>query len=169
MKLSGNSEGQLLVRPEHEFPGAGRQPPAAALDLLRAYVRRAELRPVATLRARRRLLPLLADDGAVRLEVCDDVVSVLEGRRIAARFRELEVEAREGATPQSVEAVVGRLRAAGAGNPLAQSKQARALGPRAAEPPELSLPEIGAGSPSGDVVRRAIASSVTRLLRHDAG
>jgi len=169
VKLPGSSQGRMLVRPEHEFRGGSGQPPAGALDLLRAYVRAAELAPVATLEARRRLLPLLGEDGATRLEVSDDVVSVLEGKRVALRFREIEVEAREGATSDSVDAVVDRLRAAGAGDPQAGSKQARALGPRASAPAEVSLGDIAPGHPAGDVARRAIAASTIRLLRHDAG
>jgi CHAD domain-containing protein len=48
-------------------------------------------------------------------------------------------------------------------------KLVRALGPRASEPPEVVVPEIGERSSVREVVRRALAASVVRLLRHDAG
>ena len=50
-------------------------------------------------------------------EVADDEVSVLAGRRIAARFRELEVEITDDTPEGLLDAVLERLREAGAGAP----------------------------------------------------
>jgi CHAD domain-containing protein len=45
----------------------------------------------------------------------------------------------------------------------------RALGPRAASPPDLEVPELDEDADVIGVVRREFATSVVRLLRHDAG
>ena len=97
----------------------------------------------------------------------DDEVSVLQDRRLRARFREVEVELRNGADERLADEVVERLRAAGAGDPDPTSKLTRALGPRATAPPEID-PDAG-GSGMVDLVRRALARSVVRLLTHDPG
>src|SRR6516165_9851291 len=39
VKLPSEGDGPLLVRPELVFPGNGGRPPAAAVDLVRAFVR----------------------------------------------------------------------------------------------------------------------------------
>ncbi len=101
-------------------------------------------------------------------EVVDDEVSVMDGRRLAARFRELEVEAAPGTTDRVLDGIVAVLREAGAGEPDPTPKNVRALGPRATEPPEIVVGDLTSGATAGAVVRHAIASSVIRLLRHDA-
>jgi hypothetical protein len=109
--------GALLVRGEFTFLGEdATTPPDEAIDLIRAYVRTATLRPVVRLRTIRRLIQLLDMEDRLLAEVVDDEVSVLSGRRIAARFRELEVEITEGVLVDPRE-VLERLRAAGAGAP----------------------------------------------------
>jgi CHAD domain-containing protein len=92
-------------RGEHEFKGGASRPPAAALDLLRAYVRSARLEPVAHLRTRSR--------GAAEDEV--------------------------------------------------------SLRPRPQASPEVATEPVPPDASGGVLVRNAIASSVIRLLRHDAG
>jgi CHAD domain-containing protein len=101
--------------------------------------------------------------------VTDDEVSVMDGRRLASRFRELEVELDSAAPEGAIDDLLARLRDAGAGPVDNVPKLRRALGARASEPPEVVPPEVGEGSSVADVVRRAIAVSVVRLLRHDAG
>src|SRR5256885_7458219 len=64
----------------------------------------------------------------------DDEVSVRDGRRVAARFREIEVEVPDGQA--ALDPLVSRLRGAGAGAPDPTPKHVRALGPRAMEPPD---------------------------------
>jgi CHAD domain-containing protein len=163
------AHGTLLTRHEHHFDGPTGTPPTAALDLVLALVRTAPVRPVSRLRTRRHRVELIDSDGKPLGEVVDDEVSVLDGRRLAARFRELEVELREDIDDTLASAVVERLRAAGAGEPDPTPKVVRALGPRALEPPDvspLSLEKIG---DAGTVVRAALAASVARLVAHDAG
>jgi CHAD domain-containing protein len=171
VKLPSQSEGDLLVRGEHEFDGAtsNRQPPDAALDLVRAYVRERPLSPSVRLRTVRRSVDLSDDLGRKVAEVTDDEVSVMDGRRVASRFREVEIELAADAPVELLEALIDRLHDAGAGPVDNVSKLRRALGPRAERPPEVVVPEIDKGATVTEVVRRALASSVVRLMQHDAG
>jgi CHAD domain-containing protein len=170
VKLPSSEEGSLLVRSEHDFHGGDpRRPPAEAVDLLTAYVRGAPLAPVARLRTVRRGVELADELGRAVASVTDDEVSVMDGARVASRFRELEVELAEGAPAATAETLVQRLREAGAGPVENVSKLRRALGPHAAEPPEVAVDDVDSQSTVRDVVRRALATSVERLLRHDAG
>src|ERR687895_593989 len=56
VKLPDGQHGVLLVRAEHVFDGNGRRPPAEAVDLVRAFVRTAQLAPSARMRTLRRPL-----------------------------------------------------------------------------------------------------------------
>ncbi|MGH2636725.1 MAG: CYTH and CHAD domain-containing protein, partial [Actinomycetota bacterium] len=88
VKLPATEEGSLLVRAEHVFAGEDpRRLPVAAADLLRAYVRGAELSPVARLRTLRRGIEVSDELGRRLAVVTDDEVSVMDGRRVATRFR----------------------------------------------------------------------------------
>jgi len=167
VKLPAERDGTLLVRPELVFPGNGRRPPAAAVDLVRAFIRSAELRPQTRLKTARRGIELRDAEGRLLAEVLDDEVSVLEGRRLAARFRELEIEISEAMPLALLDDLVERLQQAGAGVPDTTPKYIRALGPRASQPPEVPLPKLASGATAGDVVRRAISASVIRLIQHD--
>src|SRR5439155_257698 len=108
----------------------------------------------------------LADPSGVRLaEVVDDEVSVRDGRRVAARFREIDVEVPDRQT--ALDPLVSRLRGAGAGAPDPTPKHVRALGPRAMEPPEVSPLPVLPGAAAKEVIRSVLAQSVAHLLRHD--
>lgn len=165
----GKPQGDLLERDELTFEGGSKKPPEAAVALVRAYVRKAELVPVARLSTLRRRVRLVDAAGARLAEVVDDEVSVRDGRRVAARFREIEVEVAAGgdAGDGIVAPLVMRLRGAGAGAPDPTPKHIRALGPRAMEPPEVSSQPVQKDAPAKDVIRSAIADSVAALLRHD--
>jgi CHAD domain-containing protein len=156
-----------LTRTEIVVDGGPAAVPEELVRLVRAVLRGAPLQPVATLRTTRVVVPL-AHDGVEVAQVCDDEVSVLEGEHVAARFRELEVEASPGVGPDEVgpimESVVARLRAAGAGEPDPTSKIARALGPRALVPADPLVPLVEQGQPAAVTVRAAMAASVRRLL-----
>src|SRR5215210_3925234 len=169
VKLPAVESGSAIVRDERAFPGEGSRPPQAAVDLLRAYVRRAPLAPVATLQTVRTRAELRDAEGETLAELVDDEVSVLEGGRVAARFRELEVEAEDGTPPERLEGIVAELRRAGAGEPTRTPKLLRALGRIAVGPPEVVVREPSPGASAGDVITAAIAASVVRLLRNDAG
>ncbi len=165
----GVTEDGAMHRRELTFPGDGRAVPATVQDLLAAWVRTSSLVPIARLSTARRAVQLVDGDGAVHAEVVDDEVSVLHGRRVAARFREVEAEVAPEAPAELLPELVRRLRAAGAGPPDPTSKVRRALGPLAAGPPELAPVELGEDPSAGDVVRAALTSSVLRLLEHDLG
>src|SRR6185312_2797883 len=99
-------------------------------------------------------------------EVVDDEVAVLDGRRIAARFREVEVETHDDALAG---AAIARLRAAGAGETVLTPKYLRALGPRAVDPPELrSTERLGGGATVLDAIANALSVSAIRLVHADA-
>jgi len=167
----------ILERDELTFQGGARKPPQAALEVVRAYVRRSELVPVARLSTIRKRVRLVDAEGARVAEVVDDEVSVRDGRRVAARFREIEVEVlgKNGAglvagalDPDGIIApVVTRLRGAGAGAPDLTPKHIRALGPRAVEPPEVAPQPLVAGASARAVIRNALAEPVASLLHHD--
>jgi CHAD domain-containing protein len=170
VKLPSPTNGSQLVRTEVNFEGddASKLPTAAA-DLLRAYVRGQELAPVARLQTIRRGVEIGDDVGRRLAMVTDDEVSVMDGRRVASRFRELEVELDPEADDDLSEILIDRLTQAGAGPIDNVPKLVRALGPRAASPPDVEVAELDEHATVADVVRRELATSVVRLLRHDAG
>jgi CHAD domain-containing protein len=161
--------GNLLERDELTFQGGSKKPPEAAVAVVRAYVRKAELVPVARLSTVRRRVRLVDGAGARLAEVVDDEVSVRDGRRVAARFREIEVEvsSQENGSNGMVDTLVALLRGAGAGAPDPTPKHIRALGPRAMEPPEVAPQSIEPDSPAKDVIKHVLAESIASLLHHD--
>ncbi|MFN2609083.1 MAG: CHAD domain-containing protein [Acidimicrobiales bacterium] len=169
VKLPEGRDGPALVRREVSFDGPPTRIPAQALDLVRAYSRHDPLAPVAHLRTRRVALALADVEGVAVAEVVDEEVSVLHDGRVASRFREVDVEVADRAPPGLLDAVVGRLRAAGAGDPDPTPKLVRALGDRARQAPELEPVKLGPHPTAGDAVTAALVRSVTRLLRHDPG
>ncbi|MEJ7764963.1 MAG: CYTH and CHAD domain-containing protein [Acidimicrobiales bacterium] len=168
---AGGAAGPVLDRSEVAFSGPDSQPPAEAAALVTATTRGRPLEPVARLVTKRRRRHVLDADGRVALEVCDDLVSVMDGRRVADRFRELEVELAPGGHdgPALLPLVVERLRDGGAGAPDPTPKIARALGPRAAEPPDIEVGEAGPKDTAAAVVQAAIAAGTRRLVAHDPG
>ena len=161
--------GDLLIRGEFTFPGDdASHPPDEAVALIRAYARSAPLRPVARLRTIRRMIQLLDLDDRLLGEVVDDEVSVLSGRRIAARFRELEVEITDDTPAGLLDEVLNRLRTAGAGAPDPTPKYIRAVGPLATQAPEIEVAPLRSHATVSQVLGRALSMSVVQLLRHDA-
>jgi len=184
VKLPAEGGGDLLIRDELSFPGdepengAGASqgdepgddligPPEEVIDPIRAYVRTATLRPAVRLRTIRRMVRLIDFDDRRLGDVVDDEVSVLTGRRISARFRELEMEITDDTPAGLLDEVLRRLRAAGAGPPDPTSKYMRAVGPLATQPPEIVPHELGPDATVSDVLRRALAMSAAHLIRHD--
>jgi CHAD domain-containing protein len=167
LKLPADEEEGALTREEIEMQGPATQPPRELADLVTAYVRREPVRRAVTLHTVRTRVGFRGADRSELGEVVDDEVSVLSGRRIAARFREVEVETHDRALAG---AAIARLRAAGAGDTVLTPKYIRALGPRASAPPELVAP---ATLPDDATVREAVAAALTsstiRLIRADAG
>ena len=165
----GDGEGEMLSRRELTVAGDGATVPAELAHLVVAWVRTSSLEPVAKLHTVRHRLELVDDTGVVAAEVVDDEVSVLHGRRLALRFREVEVELEASASPGLLDAVVSRLQAAGAGPGDPTPKVVRALGPRALDPPELTMVAVGDEGSAAAAIGSAFAASLRRLLAHDAG
>src|SRR3954468_3857695 len=141
------SAGSGPGRDEIHSPGSAREVPAELKNLLVAWLRGASLSPVATLRTQRALSILCGEAGEELGEVVDDSVSVLEGRRVLARFREVEVVAIGLAEPARLE-LRRRLVEAGASDADPLPQVVRALGPRAAAPGEVPLPTpVGPSDP----------------------
>lgn len=170
VKLPTEAVQPLLIRAEHRFPGAPAQPPAGAVDLVRALARRAPLRPVIRLRTRRRRVRLYRPGAGPALEVTDDDVLVVDEGRITGGFRELEIEVLEAGSATLAGEAAHRLAARGGnggGTPL--PKVARALGFTSPPEPEVPSPSAGADATVAALVRTAIAASVRRLIFHDPG
>jgi CHAD domain-containing protein len=167
VKLPSQSDGALLSRPEFTFSGHIDDPPAGAVDLLRAFTRASDLSAQMRLTTVRRRVEISDAMGNVLADVVDDEVSVLEGQHPAARFREIEVEIRDETPFDLLETLLGQLEMAGAGPPDPTPKYIRALGPAAELAPEVTVPRLASGATAGDVVRQAIAASVVRLIEHD--
>ncbi len=159
--------GRSEDRTEFKVDGSSDVVPDSVLAVVRGVLRRADLVPVARLVTLRHLVELRDGGGRLLGEVADDEVSVLEGERIAARFREVEVEVAPGAPPALMKTVVDHVRAAGAGEPDTTPKLVRALGPRALAPPDPAVPTLGKDPTAALVVQAAIAASVQRLLAHE--
>ncbi|HVF32431.1 MAG TPA: CYTH and CHAD domain-containing protein [Acidimicrobiales bacterium] len=171
VKLPEGPAGPSLLRREIDVPAtSGRALPAEVQGLVRAHIRSARLRPVRTLRTVRRRVELLDARGDPAIEVADDDVSVLDGRRVAQRFRELEVEVVGAGGASLLPAVVARLERSGAAPAPQMPKVVRALGPRALEPPDVRAAALDPDEATmRDVVGEAIAAAYLRLVRHDAG
>ncbi len=147
------------ARIELELPGPPAHPPAEMLALVPAYLRGAELVPVARLRTRREGVR------AQGAEIVDDNVSVIEGQRVARRFRELEVELLEG-DERTLRRLEKELRRAGAEDADSQRpKLYRALD--LAEPVERRT--IAPGTPSVEALGIAFEEQYRQLLAHDPG
>jgi CHAD domain-containing protein len=170
VKLPEGQDGALLVRAEHVFPGDGRRPPAEAVALVRAFVRTAQLSPVVRMRTVRHPVELREPAGSRLAELADDDVQVLDGRRIVARFRELEVELDDAADDDLLEQVLDRLLEAGAEQAEPTPKYLRALGGRGrALGPEIVSPELDGGATVENLLRHDLAANTLRLFRHEAG
>ena len=168
VKLPGEQSEAVVVRDEVVFTGPATRPPAGALALLRGLLRRDEPVSVARLRTIRRVIGLDGEDGRRVAEIDDDEVSVLDGRRLAARFRQLEVELAMDAPDDLLPAAAALLQRSGAA-PDPVSKAARALGPQAEAAPEAFARPVSSADPAGGAVAAAFASATARLLSHDPG
>src|SRR3954451_9263169 len=140
---SSNGSGNGLTREELSVNGSGTAVPEELRNLLVAVLRGADVHPVAVLKTERSTRVLLDIGGAVLAEVVDDTVSVLQGRRVVTRFREIEVEQGDAdGAADACRAAADRLLRAGALAGEQVPKVVRALGPRAQEPSDLPAPPL---------------------------
>ena len=143
VKLPAERDAPFLVRPEIVFEGNGDLPPADAVELVRGFIRGEELRARVHMTTIRRRTVLHDAGGRPLGGVVDDAVSVLDGETSGARFRELEVEIADETTPALLDALVERLRQAGAGAPDQTAKYVRALASASPLLPEVEVPDLG--------------------------
>ena len=167
LRFPGTGEG--VAAPdgvELELSGGSDRPPEEALHLVRAYARRAPVELVARLVTVTAATVLLDPEGANLARLVDSTVSVYSGPRITQRFREIEVF---GESEPLLDTIATGYLAAGAQPARPRSLVARALGLVGSPPPELGSVTLGGAATAGDVVKRALSTSVIRLLRHDPG
>ncbi len=138
LKAGAQMIGDAVSREETDFPGPPGQPPETAIDVIRAVVGEVSLHPIASLVTDRHTTDLVAGD-VRRAEVADDRVSVRSGDSTVDTFREVEVELFD-ADDALIDAVMARLRAAGAGDPESTPKYVRALRALGHVIPERSAP-----------------------------
>jgi CHAD domain-containing protein len=164
VKLPANAPG---VRHEISRPGPPGTPPADLLGLVTTLARGTPLEPATVVRSVRRAYELRDSDDKLLAELADDAVSVLDGRRIASRFREVEVERKDGGR-KLLDSVESALRSAGAVAGDFTPKHVRALGAAAAGEPDLvPARPLGRKPTAGEVVTEAIRADIGRLLAHD--
>jgi len=168
VKLPEGDGGPVMSRREIPFEGGADSIPPDAERLVRAYSRGEPLVASARLKTERSRVGLMVD-GQLVAEIADDEVSVYHGRRLASRFREVEVEVEDGAPDGLLDAVVERLRDAGAGAPDNTPKVVRALGPRALEPLPGTVSAVRPDSTIGEVVQAAVGNALARMVAHDPG
>ena len=154
-------------REEIRISGSPTTVPDEARDLVTAFARSAPIAPVARLRTRRRTWFVLDGDGQAVAEVADDEVSILEQRRVVARFREIEVESK-GLEEEGLKEVADALSIVGAVPAEPIPKAVRALGPRATAPPDVPKPEpVAPEDPAAAAVVAALSTGVRRLIKND--
>jgi CHAD domain-containing protein len=153
----------------HEISRTGRPgtPPADLVALVTAVSRAAPLSPAAVVRTVRRAYEVRGPDDTVLAELADDAVVVLDGRRVSHRFREVEVELKNGQR-RLLDRVDRALCRAGARAGGFTPKHVRALGAAATRAADLvpagPLPDRPR---AGDVVTAAIRRGVGRIITRD--
>ncbi|HEX6326660.1 MAG TPA: CYTH and CHAD domain-containing protein [Jiangellaceae bacterium] len=153
------------VRDEIRLPldaGSPDEPPDALIGYVRVIVRNSPVVPAASLRTQRTTYVLRDDEGVQVAELVDDSVQVLADGQVSARFRELELEERDGASEALVQKITDVLADAGAVGGEFIAKATRALGPGANEPPEVPPREDPRPK---DLARLAIAAYLARHTR----
>lgn len=160
-----------IDRLELSYPGAPNRPPRAVRTQLALYTRGASLNPVARLHTRRHIVEVRTGDDTVA-EIVDDEVSILDGGRIAARFRELEVESGPAGDDRTRRSIVATLLAEGATEGDQDPKVVRALGPAAQRPDDLSVAAdhsgAGGGGPTDDAAMRLLVDRLVAVRSADA-
>jgi CHAD domain-containing protein len=171
------------TRHEISRPGSPGTIPGELVALVTGYTRGAHLEPAAVLRTSRRVYELRDAAGELLAELDDDTVSVLEGRAVRYKFREIEVERHQGGR-KLLNRVGERLTAEGARTGVFQPKHVRALAALAADsvfgetvvdesrtlaPPEpvAPAPSLSRKASAGDVVTQALRADIARIFSHD--
>jgi CHAD domain-containing protein len=150
-------------RQEIEVAGIQADPPDALLQLLTLHLGHRKLVPIVMLRVWRRGV-LVSDRRRPLAEVVLDNVTVVRDGCVIQRFRELEIEQRQG-DEASLRSLERRMREAGACDHDGRPKFFRALSlpaPTPPKPPEAEAPVV-------DYLKWALAQHVEGLVAHDPG
>ena len=167
-KLPAGAPAVGLARREITVAGRASSMPERLADLVRGWALGASLLRVARLRTVRRRTTLFGTDDRPLAQLDDDEVSILRGSRVAARFRELEVELADDAPVKLLSRLADRLHDSGA-QPVEQiPKLVRALGPPALAPWELDAPELSARPTAAQLVQEGLLAAAGRLADHYA-
>lgn len=178
-RSGGDQEGWLLRLPTENAGSGPREQvhlpldagvpgevPEVLADAVTALTRRNRLLPVATLHTDRSTLVLHSAGGGPIAELVDDVVSIVDGQVVAARFRELQITALTGDV-DALDPIVDLLMSHGA-MPGASSKAASALGPAARAEPDVAAPfSVSPQDPAGAAVHAHLLTHVRRFLLQD--
>lgn len=156
------------VRNEISMPGPPSVVPERLLELVTVYTRGAPVAPAVVLNTLRRAYQICDRDDRVAVELVDDSVSVLDGRRIALRFREIEVERKAGRA-KLLDQVETVLHDAGALVGDFTPKHIRALGLAALHTPDwpAGTDRLPRRATAADVVRAALRRDIARIVAHD--
>lgn len=168
LKLPAEGASDMMTRREIDVSGPPGEVPERLALLVAADVRSAPLVRVARLMTVRRRTVVVDTDEQPLAEIDDDEVSVMDGGRVAARFRELEVEIAPDVDEEVARRVVERLVRAGAEPSEQRPKLAQALGPGFTDPPEVTDTGLPDDPTAADVVRSALRGSARHLLDHHA-
>jgi inorganic triphosphatase YgiF len=164
LKLPSDAAAQGLARREISVSGRREVVPKQFVDVTRAWAFGRALRPVARVSTLREAIPLCDPSGRVLAMMDDDTVTVRRGRRVVARFRELEVEL-VGDTPAEVLTAIDEgLRAAGAEHVAQIPKLTRALGREAALPWDLEVPPLGSKPTMAQAGQASFRRSASELV-----
>ena len=150
-------------RQEIEVASTQADPPDSLRQLLMLHLGHRHLVPIVTLRVWRR--GFLVHHGRVPVaEIALDTVAVEKSGGIIQRFRELEIEQRQG-DEASLRSLERQMREAGASDHDGRSKFFRALSLPAPTPSAAPEPK----APVIDYLKWALAQHVGWLLAHDPG
>jgi inorganic triphosphatase YgiF len=168
LKLPSEAAALGLARREITLPGTPGSMPRLLRDLTRGWAFGAPLARVATIRTTRTTTGLLDGDAQQVATIDDDDVCGLRGGRVAARFREIEIELAPDAPGKTLRALAKALTTAGAMPAPQVPKLARTLGPAAEEPWDLVTPDPGARPTTGELMRARLVDAVSCIVDHHA-
>ena len=149
-----------LERREISVAGTPGAMPRLLRDLTRGWTFGEPLERMATIRTSRRTIRILAADDRPIAVIDDDDVRGLRGRRVAARFRELEIELAPDAPSEALRSLDRALRKASALPAPQVPKLARTLGAAAGEPWDLAPPQLGSRPTAAELFRRRLMGAL---------
>ena len=168
VKLPRHFGASELTRLELDIAGPRNRRPREVGAAVAAHLRGRRLVPVADLHTIRSRVRVCDGAGRPLVEVAHDLVTASRGTHPLASWEEIEIEALDPYDGVEVQRRLTKaLHKAGAKKVRPAPKLVRALGPEAAEPPEVAVPELGDHPSVADALQRALARSVDQILRHD--